>query len=105
MTDGNDAAYPETRKKDNAYSAEGGLTKREYFAALAMQGICSSETEGWPDLSEQGIAARAVLLADALIDELNDSIIKDPDLENKRETPQLANGIGVSPLEPPASIV
>lgn len=36
MTNGNDRAYPT--------HIEGGLTKREYFAAMAMQGLISSFT-------------------------------------------------------------
>lgn len=45
----------------------GGLTKREYFAALAMQGLLSSETH-YPD--RQANAKRAVEFADALLTEL-----------------------------------
>ena len=42
-----------------------GLTKREYFAALAMQGIITKGyTNGY-------IAKEAVEIADALIEELN----------------------------------
>ena len=43
-----------------------GLTKREYFAALAMQGICAS----CPTISNSNIASEAVNLADALLAEL-----------------------------------
>lgn len=49
-----------------------GLTKREYFAAMAMQGIVSSpamiDTINWEWLSEE-----SVKLADALITALNQS--------------------------------
>jgi hypothetical protein len=50
-----------------------GLTKREYFAALAMQGVCSgnitvnSKITGHPAYT----AEFAVQCADALIEELN----------------------------------
>lgn len=48
-----------------------GLTKREYFASIAMQGLCSdrhcSDTQGSPEM----IAGMAVACADALILELN----------------------------------
>lgn len=44
------------------------LTKREYFAAMAMQSLlCDSHYEAYPEAA----AARAVLAADALIEELN----------------------------------
>lgn len=47
-TEGNDPAYP-----DNSSS---GLTKREYFAAMALQGILSDseeiEMEGEDDMEE-----------------------------------------------------
>lgn len=46
---------------------DSGLTKREYFAALAMQGLVNNpETTNVND-----IAATAVQYADALISELN----------------------------------
>lgn len=40
MTNGNDCAYP----ADSNTQTDGGLTKREYFAAMAMQGILASAT-------------------------------------------------------------
>ena len=43
-----------------------GLTKREYFAAKAMQGICSDGIAG-PHHSFQQTAKDAVVYADALI--------------------------------------
>jgi hypothetical protein len=50
-----------------------GLTKREYFAALAMQAVEFSNTGADINdfLSNNEIAERAVWLADALIEELN----------------------------------
>jgi hypothetical protein len=45
----------------------GGLTKREYFAALAMQGLTSFASP----LTVYERVNRAVEYADALIDELN----------------------------------
>lgn len=44
-----------------------GLTKREYFAGLAMQGICASN--GWK-LSLDGIVNASVEIADKLLKEL-----------------------------------
>lgn len=55
----------------------GGLTKREYFAALAMQGMLASLTggrsNGWaPDKTQiVSYCKEAVQFADALIEELN----------------------------------
>lgn len=45
-----------------------GLTKREYFAALAMQGMISASTHGF---SFSVLASESVSMADALIAELN----------------------------------
>ena len=45
-----------------------GLTKREQFAAMAMQGICSSEM--YMNMTPAGHAKEAVLIADALLTEL-----------------------------------
>ena len=52
------------------HAAQAGLTKREYFAAKALQGILSSATDEspWaPDIAAQ----TAVAAADALIAALN----------------------------------
>jgi hypothetical protein len=43
-----------------------GVNKREYFAALAMQGICASN--GW-DQSMDGIVKASVEMADKLLKE------------------------------------
>jgi hypothetical protein len=60
MTNPNDQAFPTKDKSD-------GLTKREHFAALAMQGICTIPNQrDWREIAEAS-AARA----DALIAALN----------------------------------
>lgn len=46
-----------------------GLTKREAFAAMAMQGICAGPD--FAGMSEETIAESAVSQADALIAALN----------------------------------
>ena len=54
----------------NYMAPEGGLSKRELFAAMALQGMlcyCGFRPEG----DEQPRAASAVRMADALIKELN----------------------------------
>ncbi len=61
MTNGNDAAYPNNMKPDY------GLSKREYFAAMAMQGLCADSSM----TKSQSIASLSVACADALIEELN----------------------------------
>lgn len=58
-----------TDPNEPAFSALGdGLTKREYFAALAMQGLASH----LPDSDIEHYANEAVLGADALIAKLNE---------------------------------
>ena len=69
-TDGRDGAHPLVYD-GIAYA---GLTKREYFAAKALQGLLANpNVEGQkPALSQATIAERAVGCADALIDALNE---------------------------------
>ena len=73
----NDFAFPVSEKwdEDNGsvwLAAMGGMTKREYFAAKIFQGFCSYEqklnTVNW----EKKWAKTAVLMADILIDALNE---------------------------------
>jgi len=52
---------------DNAPLSGYGLTKREYFAAMAMQGFIASGVMG----HKMSFAERAVIHADALIAQLN----------------------------------
>lgn len=47
-----------------------GLTKREYFATIALQGICAAY-KGTMPMSYNNAAKKAVKLADELIKELN----------------------------------
>jgi len=56
-----------------AYSGDGmrgqeGLTKREYFAGLAMQGLIANWGECHVD--SQGVVVQAVFIADQLLVEL-----------------------------------
>ena len=53
----------------SALSHPNGLTKREYFAAMAMQGIIANK-DGL-DIKIERIVESAVDTADALIEELN----------------------------------
>ncbi len=61
------------KNNDPAYPTNGdyapGLTKREYFAAATLQGIVANSYHRC--LSDKEVAERAVSLADALIEALN----------------------------------
>ena len=79
MTNGNESAMPLSEFAYNMqYSS--GLTKREYFAAMALQGLCATFS-GSPNAERQAekvgktlsetMAIYAVDVADALINALN----------------------------------
>lgn len=77
-TNGNDCAFPLPVAKDGdglesstdwRHNA-GGLTKREQFAAMAMQGMLSDMTHRM-NMDNDKIAEHAVYYADALIQKLN----------------------------------
>jgi hypothetical protein len=58
------SVYGEFKRAGDAAMGYGGLTKREHFAGLAMQGLLAS---GPHDCDEHGVAHDAVLNADALL--------------------------------------
>ena len=64
--------YSRTNPNADAFpsDSECGLTKREFFAAMAMQGCVAIPTDNWYS-SPQGAAKLAVEAADALIAALN----------------------------------
>jgi hypothetical protein len=64
-TDGNEPIYPE---KEWANIPTFGLTKREYFAAQALIGICANPNI---NLNRIDSAFNAVRVADFLISKLN----------------------------------
>jgi hypothetical protein len=76
-TQANDAAFSRPafhhEHTGTLYYAQDGLTKREYFAAMAMQAIVSNSNShrlfGVDNMFD--IAKGAVNMADALINELN----------------------------------
>jgi len=80
MTNGNESASPLTaglldKQQQGHFNNAGerrpfGLTKREHFAAMAMQGIISIEN-ALNCLSYENMAERSVDAADALIKALN----------------------------------
>ena len=68
MTNADDFVSAEFNQVGERTLSNGGLTKREYFAALAMQGMLSKSAGRYPT-SE--IINDAIGAADALIKELN----------------------------------
>lgn len=59
-----------TRPNDTAFSNDQySLTKREMFAAMAMQGLCASPNDKL--IGENYVWVTAVKCADKLIEELN----------------------------------
>jgi hypothetical protein len=79
MTNGNDSVYP--RFGEFVPEPANGLTKREYFAAMAIQGLLAngslSTTQEWSNKADSYVTNYApagkvaVEIADALIDALN----------------------------------
>ena len=69
-TQPNDAAHPIA---DNVLTWDKGLTKREYFAAMALQGILANPNSHFN--TANGIAGQSVRMADILIDCLNQNQI------------------------------
>ena len=65
MTFGDDFAYPNQETQEWARST--GLTKRELFAAMAMQGLIGTDLSG----SAADLAVVSIQAADALIAELS----------------------------------
>ena len=68
-TKGNDSAFCKTKLVNYDYE-KNGLTKREYFAAVAMQGLLASSPQ---DVSVKCISELSVQCADDLIRQLNES--------------------------------
>ena len=72
MTNGNDPAFANSGIEAANSWAEHGLTKREYFAAMALQGISSYIDR--EDEIVKDAAALSVEMADALIEALNKQV-------------------------------
>lgn len=56
--------------EENAFPLEGvsdGLTKREYFAGLAMQGLLSGDISQIRNMDTEQITRRSVAFADSLL--------------------------------------
>lgn len=67
MKNGDQTAFACCNEQDIMY----GLTKREYFAGLAMQGLCAGRTEYENPMCD---VKKAVELADLLLKELDKPI-------------------------------
>ena len=78
MTDGNEPAFAKAgwyQNPDIYVDEQLGLTKREYFAAMALQGLLAdAETAKQFETSPIGIPQTAVMAADALIEALNKQV-------------------------------
>jgi len=68
LTEDMDAAISSSKDRDQYYT---GLTKREHFAGLAMQGFSGLEEDHFVTVQE--MAVTAVKYADALLDALEKS--------------------------------
>ncbi|QEL01119.1 hypothetical protein FKG96_09965 [Olivibacter sp. LS-1] len=73
-TKGSDLTYPLSTEElsDRFYDGvelQAGLTKREYFAAMALQGLCANPE--YVDWSDEKVSRMAVGEADRLIEALN----------------------------------
>lgn len=62
-TSANDSSFPVIAEN---YIIDGGLTKREYFAAMALQGLLANDSGLITSKARDAVKA-----ADALIEELN----------------------------------
>lgn len=77
MTNPLDPAFPHVERNDSTGPIVNifhlGLSKREYFAAMVLQGLCARQIEG--DLIINGEAVSyegaAIIIADALIAKLS----------------------------------
>ena len=66
-----------TNPNESVFLHESGLTKRELFAAMAMQGICARSWPAekvWKEPFVEYVAAASKEMADELIAELNKKV-------------------------------
>jgi len=71
MTNPKESVHPDTKENPQFNHQHFGLTKREYFAAMAMQGYCGGEFTGQSGKPHEDMAEWSVEMADALIEALN----------------------------------
>ena len=70
MTNADDLITP-LINTDTEVGHYSGLTKREYFAAMAMQGLCAGQSENYQFTDNNRLVQEAVNISNALITELN----------------------------------
>lgn len=85
MSNANDMAFPVAPEHAPNNSMQFGLTKREYIAAMAMQGLLSNPggpiqvnaSCGWSltNCTREDVAGAACRFADALLAELSESSV------------------------------
>lgn len=68
-TDKDDSAFPIVTNSESCLYDAYGLTKREYFSAIALQGLLSNPSIDF--VEPEQLAHDAILYAAALIKELN----------------------------------
>ena len=78
-TNGSEHAFPHLHLEGGKIDLKGGLTKREYFAARAMQGILQALHEGIRPADISGLTRDAVLIAECMITELEKKSSNPPD--------------------------
>jgi len=74
MTNSNSPAFAKAafyHPEGGIDSPQEGLTKREYFASMAMQGMLANNAEGNTEWDYEIIAKHSCKAADALINQLN----------------------------------
>lgn len=79
MSNGKKSAYPQTLSRQSGdgkvaliYS-EDGVTKREYFAGLAMQGLLTAPNSGKSFDSLEALTKASVFCADIILKELEET--------------------------------
>jgi hypothetical protein len=72
MTNPHESIHPDTKENPQFNYPHFGLTKREYFASMAMQGLLSNSPD-WNDSDHclNWVAESSVKFSDALIEVLN----------------------------------
>jgi len=70
MKNSNLPAFASSAMTDRSGYQQDGLTKREYFAGLAMQSYASGEFTGQSGMPHEVIAEWSVKMADALLKQL-----------------------------------
>lgn len=75
MTHKDESIFPDDKENPQFNSVHYGLSKREFFAIISLQGLLGNSTVGNPTISTKPLpellSSSAVKMADALISELN----------------------------------